>query len=351
MAHDPTTRSQALEILASDEDKDVRRTVARNPNAPERSLDLLARDGECKVRRLVAGHPTTPSQALEILASDEDKDVRWAVAQNWTTPPGLLQSLALDEVLWVKRAAKHALKGRMSRKLVEPSREVKELEHTLVALGGSPVSGSPEWELRNLIKAFKIEAARNPDAPIDQLNVLARDEHIGVRVEVARNPSTSANLLAKLAQDSARLVRANAACNPAYAGTASGGAAVADSFQPTFRLGLTNAGRTASKRIEAAKAAADPIAAARELKVGWIKDLTRTTRPGISRLSALAQPECPPDALARAQRSSWWLERCVIAANPGTPLSALRGLAKDGNAVVQAAALEALAGRGESVTG
>ena len=91
-----------------------------------------------------------------------------------------------------------------------------------------------------------MEAARNPYAPVDQLNVMARDEDIGVRVEVARNPSTSANLLAKLALDSARLVRANAACNPAYAGTASGGVAVADSFQPTFRLGLTNAAVTGS---------------------------------------------------------------------------------------------------------
>ncbi|WP_426039685.1 hypothetical protein [Brevundimonas sp. DC300-4] len=351
VARHPAVPSQALEILARDEDASVRRAVARHPTTPSQALEILARDGESEVRQLVAVHPTTPLQVIEILARDEVAFVRGEVTSNWSTPPGLLQSLALDEVRHVAFGAKAALKRRFRKKLSEPSKNFKELEHKLVALGGSPVSGSSEWELRKLLIALKLEAARNPYAPVDQLNVLARDEDIGVRVEVARNPSASANLLAKLALDSARIVRANAACNPSYAGTASGDVAIAEGLQPTFRLGLTNAGRSASKHIEAAKAAADPIAAARELKVGWIKDLTRTTRPGISRLAALAQPECPPDALARAQRSSWWLERCVIAANPATPLSALRGLAKDGNAVVQAAALEALAVRSASSTG
>lgn len=57
--------------------------------------------------------------------------------------------------------------------------------------------------------------------------------------------------------------------------------------------------------------------------------------PSTKRLMAFLSNEAPVDALARAQRSSDWMERAAIARNPNTPLDVVKRLAEDGNVVVR----------------
>ena len=64
--------------------------------------------------------------------------------------------------------------------------------------------------------------------------------------------------------------------------------------------------------------------------------------PGNKRLFAFLCGEAPTDALAKAQRSTDWLERAAIAMNPNTPPEVVQRLAKDGNAVVRSVAAHAL---------
>jgi hypothetical protein len=64
--------------------------------------------------------------------------------------------------------------------------------------------------------------------------------------------------------------------------------------------------------------------------------------PGNRRLFAFLCGEAPADALAKAQRSTDWLERAAIAMNPNTPPDVVQRLAKDGNAVVRSIAAHAL---------
>lgn len=66
---------------------------------------------------------------------------------------------------------------------------------------------------------------------------------------------------------------------------------------------------------------------------------------GTRRLLAFLREEAPVDALARAQRSSDWLERAAIAIHPSTPRDVLERLAEDGNAYVRALARHSLATR------
>ena len=64
--------------------------------------------------------------------------------------------------------------------------------------------------------------------------------------------------------------------------------------------------------------------------------------PGNKRLFAFLCADAPADALAKAQRSTDWLERAAIAMNPNTPPDVVQRLAKDGNAVVRSVAAHAL---------
>lgn len=60
--------------------------------------------------------------------------------------------------------------------------------------------------------------------------------------------------------------------------------------------------------------------------------------PSTKRLLAFLCDGAPVDALARAQRSSDWMERAAIALHPNTPPDVIKRLSMDGSAVVRAVA-------------
>ena len=66
--------------------------------------------------------------------------------------------------------------------------------------------------------------------------------------------------------------------------------------------------------------------------------------PSTKRLLAFLCDEAPVDTLARAQRSSDWLERAAIAMHPKTPPDVIKRLSNDGNAVIRALARARLNG-------
>jgi hypothetical protein len=67
---------------------------------------------------------------------------------------------------------------------------------------------------------------------------------------------------------------------------------------------------------------------------------------GAKRLLAFFCTDAPADSLARAQRSSDWVERAAVAMHATTPIAIVERLTGDGNAHVRALAREALARRG-----
>jgi len=81
-AQDPNTEQETLELLATDEDPDVRYWLAKNPNIPKESLQLLATDENPAVRQYVAKNPNIPKESLQLLATDENSYVRYCVTQN-----------------------------------------------------------------------------------------------------------------------------------------------------------------------------------------------------------------------------------------------------------------------------
>lgn len=82
-------------------------------------------------------------------------------------------------------------------------------------------------------------------------------------------------------------------------------------------------------------------ATSRKSKVHGYPDLEKASRgnkPTKKRLIAFVWKDCPPASLAKAQRSTDWIERAAIARNPQTPASTLQNLAEDVHPVVRALA-------------
>ena len=90
----------SLENLSNKE----KNNLARNPNTPPKTLDLLANDDDWNVRWHVADNPNASPETLERLANDEDWRVRRDVAFNHNTQPQTLERLANDADYWVRFA-------------------------------------------------------------------------------------------------------------------------------------------------------------------------------------------------------------------------------------------------------
>jgi hypothetical protein len=73
------------------------------------------------------------------------------------------------------------------------------------------------------------------------------------------------------------------------------------------------------------------------------------SKPGFTRLLTLLCSDIAIAGLARAQRSTDWLERAAVARHPKTPVNVLRNLANDGNTVVRTLAEKSLEGKEGSI--
>lgn len=187
VASNLNTLQTVISQLASDPSEQVRRAIAENPNTSQNILaEFLDSDLE-EIKKGLARNPNTPANALEKLAVDEDMYVRRALAVNPAASSGILAALATDEEDFVRE-------------------------------GVASNPGSPEKVLVFLSKddesAVRREVARNTNCPIRVIELLVDDEEEGVRGAVADNLETPVSLLESLAKDSEPWVRHFAAANP-----------------------------------------------------------------------------------------------------------------------------------------
>ena len=174
---------EMIEELAEDEDKDVRKEVAKNPNTPVDILRKLAGDGDRFVKNAVLKNPNTPVDILRKLAGDGDWEVREEVAENPRTPAEVLKKLVEDENWEVRFAV-----ASNPRTPVDILTKLAEDEDAGVRRG----------------------VAYNHNTPVDILRKLADDEYWDVRCAVAENPNTPVDILRKLVKDQYLIVRISA---------------------------------------------------------------------------------------------------------------------------------------------
>lgn len=72
-----TGDAEALDMLAYDDNVEVRLDVAYNNMAGTNTLERLARDKNASIRFWVAKNPNVSDTVLRVLAHDSDKSVRW----------------------------------------------------------------------------------------------------------------------------------------------------------------------------------------------------------------------------------------------------------------------------------
>ncbi len=159
-------------------------------------------------------------------------------------------------------------------------------------------------------KSLKGEAASEATEPA-RLAALSDNNDVAVQRAVARNPRTPPAALERLSYSSDKVTR------EAIAGNPNASAAVLTHLGGQFPTQLLD----------------NPVLDFMLLEnPGLVSEVPDETQ------AAIAKREEPADALAKAQRSSDWLERAAIAIHRNTPPDVVKRLAQDGKAVVRALA-------------
>lgn len=85
-----TTNPATLALLAQDESKHVRMSVARNPHTDADTLHVLSKEDSVSIRFCVGTAHNAHDETLDALAHDSEECVVTAVAMNDTTPQDTL---------------------------------------------------------------------------------------------------------------------------------------------------------------------------------------------------------------------------------------------------------------------
>jgi hypothetical protein len=225
VAGNRNTPPEILKKFTSDDNAEVRLSVAENPSAP---LDLNLRisllesfltegidfsfDSSFDLRRrFLAMNPNTPIEIIHLLSKDEYHWVRSGVAVNASTPFEILKGLANERTVDEDSLYSECVLDHLAKNPSIPTSLRKEIIEALINDDLSPwIRRDVAWNelapadvLRSLAKDkwadVRRVVARNPVTPIEILTSLSEDDHSSVRAEVAENPRTPEDILRKLA--------------------------------------------------------------------------------------------------------------------------------------------------------
>ena len=232
------TPDSIIELLANDEDFDVRKAVLdrhlpqewRNLDDDERIerlkegpvpvdvLELLAISAEWRVRQAVALHEGTPDAVLNQLAKDDDSDVKQAIEDRrlpveWrhldederieklaepTVPPEVLEVLSHSGSWTVRQAV--ARNRSVDEAILNQLKDDNDSDVAAAARDGLLNRKLPEqWRL--LDDDERIERLKEGPVPVDVLELLAISAEWRVRQAVARHEGTPDAVLNQLAKD------------------------------------------------------------------------------------------------------------------------------------------------------
>ncbi|MEH1987065.1 HEAT repeat domain-containing protein [Nostoc sp.] len=202
--------------LAEDTEISVREAVA-TINAPVSVLELLAQDEQVEVRIKVATNPNTPISVLQVLAGDENSSIRTAAASNYNLPETILTQLANDEKVEVRRAVAQnpntpaPIRETLHDLIVQPT--TRQTSSTLRGLNRLYNPSTDDLvsilaEYASSENAFvRFVTLLHPLTPHEVLTQAAQSASWLERYAVADNSGTPIELRQQLAQDSNRIVR------------------------------------------------------------------------------------------------------------------------------------------------
>ncbi len=210
----PELSSQALALLAREQETSVRCAAARHPRTPAKILTKLVDTSfDTTIRCAVASNPHIPLKLMRRLAGDLEAAVRLAVAHHPHAPLEVLETLALDTDFTVRAAA--ALHSKLSREIYQLLAADSD---ATVRAGLARNVHAPSEILVLLAQDARLEVraavARNPRLPAEAFTLLFQEKSAPVRQSLASNPRLPLLLLEQLAADPDSVVRRNLAANP-----------------------------------------------------------------------------------------------------------------------------------------
>ena len=189
VARNKSTSLDDLITLSMDPDPPVRAWVATNPNVSDDLLNSLSTDPAERVRCAVASNAKVSVDATFNIA---DKKDRWVLARHSENPETLAELVGMDDGVLDLRLADNQCTPPAALERLSDSDDSTVLRHV------ASNRKTPESVLQKLVEVdhnCRERVASNPSAPIQTLEVLAKDEHWAVREEVARNESTTPAIL------------------------------------------------------------------------------------------------------------------------------------------------------------
>jgi len=273
-------------------------------------LKLGSKTHESWIRCHLAKTPDTPVSVIQALAKDKEPMVRIAAINNDALPTkarksaiGSWQKLSGDRLVDLMRQPDAPLELLQ----VHVKCDDIDVRHAVAKHPSSPVSAleilakDNECRVRGMV-------AGNPATPQDLLEALSKDTDAGVRRSVrrvvARNPAASQDLLEVLATDNDTEVRARVAMNP------SAPASVLDALsKDTYEVRVVVA-----KHHSTPLSALEALAEDKEYQVRW---------------KVAENPFTPVAALEILAKDSDRLVRGTVAKHLSAPLAVLKLLSKD----------------------
>ena len=381
VAKNPSTAADYLEELSGSSDKSVRSNIAGNPSSPvaavmavgsqfpeqmllNPSFDLyllseprlLEGIGVSALRALLK-RDFCPVSFFSYAARQDDEATQLAVLVNPNVPRAVVEKLCASKYPRVTEAAsshrvfssdakpsQHKWQTAFETGLINELANVETVSAVHKSLAFLLLSDEPAlqqlseaelWVIRTAWSSreradhiqpqdVRAEIASNPSTPlplkISVLEALAKDKDEDVRRNVASHPSTPVSVLEALEMNFRAVWPWRTESRIPEGWTSQ---TLRSLLEPSLEQGVAD-------RVGAAEAGGDLTGLRREL----VGRMVAGSKPSVPRAVAFLLEDCPVAALAKSQRSSWWLERCAIAQNEQTPESVLRQLTKDAHATV-----------------
>ncbi|HYF63559.1 MAG TPA: hypothetical protein VD886_12145, partial [Herpetosiphonaceae bacterium] len=387
VARNPAAPGHVLEQLAAHKQGDIRAWAAQHPAMPPRALGRLAGDAEIAVRAAVARNQAASPALLDRLAGDAHPEVALGVARRRDLGAALVDRLAESPHWQVRKAVawRENLPASVAERLAgdaNPAIHEKialQRDLSAAALERLAAHGSPRVAaiLARKSPAPRGRAERPPYAPrtvpprpdafpalrstlsADQVVEYARSGSEWQCVDAARQAAAPPEILAELARHNSWRVRAAVAGHPAAPAESLAwlaGPGGDKQYDSQIRHALIDNPALPAELFAALITQLPPDVgvlhprSSRQVRRECRRRLLDGLRSEPSNqlpitLTALAQPDCPPEWLERHSADLNWLCRYAVVRNPAAPPALLERLAQDADHGVRAAARAALAGR------
>ena len=341
IARNPKTPIEILQQLSQSENEVIRKVVSDNTRLPLENLLNLAQDPSSNVRVWMAQRRhTLPIEVLEILALDEDSEVKLRLAENPTTPSQILTTLVTntDSKVIVAALANSNASEEILAEYLPNINDPEELEQILRSDNSGTVSQKcqpiPSEILNELAQhpsdVIRFLVGRHLYTPPETLSRLALDSYSLVRETVAENPNTPTETLIEMARldspdDNVSFIIASRQDSPPEANVNT-----PDDLESRLSPNVLNISNTLKGLSRIYDPKTDDLPS-------LLREYVVSSSPFV-RFVTLMHPLTPSEILTEAAKSLFWLDRYAVTKNSATVENVKQELTLDSNAAVRCTA-------------